>query len=100
MQTLRDVTDQPYRLGGDEAAAILPGISLADAKTLAEDIRSKVATKFVDKVLPDGKTPTVSIGVGTVTARLEPDDFHRRADAIAYRAKQTRNTVEAELLNP
>lgn len=46
-ETLRDVVrpHEAYRLGGDEAGAVLPGVSLDVAKKLGEDIRAAVEAR-------------------------------------------------------
>jgi diguanylate cyclase (GGDEF)-like protein len=85
---LREV-DVFGRLGGEEFAALLPHSGLAQARTVAERIRSAVCTE----PFMDGKTKiqtTVSIGVQTMIAE-EDERFSsllRRADNELYQAKQ------------
>jgi diguanylate cyclase (GGDEF)-like protein len=98
-EALRDIVrpHDAYRLGGDEAGAILPGISLADAEKLAEEIRRAVETRPWPN-LPIQTRPTVSVGVGTFTSAtwIEPEALYEVVDRIRGRAKEVRNKVVAE----
>jgi diguanylate cyclase (GGDEF)-like protein len=90
---------QAYRLGGDEAGAILPGVALDAAGDLAEKIRSKVEAQFKSTSLEGGHTPTVSIGVGVVQSRPPARSFAEEVDKILARAKQDKNRVEEQALD-
>ena len=67
-----------YRLGGDEAGAILPAVDKARAHKVAEDIRATVERTFADKKMDGGVTPTVTLAVGTATSSMGAEDFDRR----------------------
>jgi diguanylate cyclase len=97
-ETLRPV-DMAARFGGDEYAAILPGLSIAEAHAVAEKTRELVGRK----ILKDVKTGTpigrlsVSIGVTSYALSEQLDDLVRRADRALYVAKQAgRNRVAIE----
>ena len=82
--------DKVFRLGGEEFMALLYGTDVQNARRVAEELRSKIAslTPFPDHPI------TVSIGV----AALEPDEdstaWMKRSDENLYRAKsQGRNRV-------
>lgn len=85
------------RYGGEEFVVILPGVTLEDAMSNAERIRSAVqALNIVNAVdIPAGML-TVSIGVAcrVPTAHDSPASLLRAADAALYEAKhQGRNRV-------
>jgi diguanylate cyclase (GGDEF)-like protein len=89
---------EAYRLGGDEGAAMLPGIPLERATATAEEIRTTVARTFFDKWLSDGTSPTVSLGVGTTVEHLAGETFEGAVERLRECAKSTRNTVVAEMV--
>ncbi len=103
----RRAGDVSSRFGGEEFAMILPMTPAPDAAMLAESIRRAVATCGIDH--PDhprgGRRPlTVSIGVATMTSRLERPrmtamELLGAADEALYQAKQAgRNcTRQADL---
>ena len=77
------VTDQLYRIGGEEFVVLAEGDDLGMAATLAEDLR-----RLVEVGDPGpGIDVTISLGV----AELEPGETHRgwfrRADLALYEAK-------------
>jgi diguanylate cyclase len=83
------------RIGGEEFAIFLPGVSLEDAKKVAERVRKSIAkeTIYFEDI---SFNITASFGVTTL---LEDDhkldDLIRRADIALYRAKENgRNRVE------
>ena len=97
-ETLRPI-DTAARFGGDEYAAILPGLSIAEAHAVAEKTRELVGRK----ILKDVKTGTpigrlsVSIGVTSYALSEQLDDLVRRADRALYTAKEAgRNRVAVE----
>ena len=97
-EILRDVVrpNDAYRLGGDEAGAILPKVGLADAKKLGDEIRRAVEARAWPSL--EIKTrPTVSVGVGTYAAEgpIEPTALYQAVDRVQARAKDYRNRVEA-----
>jgi len=83
------------RLGGEEFAAILPGVDSAEALIAGEAVRDRFANSaaFVDG-LPVGAT--VSVGVASDSAITgDLNGLFRRADAALYVAKRAgRNRVE------
>jgi diguanylate cyclase (GGDEF)-like protein len=88
--------DLGYRLGGDEAGSLLPGVGLEEATRLAEEVRRGVLATFAEKQMPDGKTPTVSIGAGTSTARISGLAFEQAVERLRAKAKEARNAVVAD----
>jgi diguanylate cyclase (GGDEF)-like protein len=79
--------DLVYRLGGEEFLVLVPGADLAEAATLAENLRVAVAAK----PLTNGSEVTMSLGVSAST-RGEPFSYRvvfREADDALYEAKQT-----------
>jgi diguanylate cyclase (GGDEF)-like protein/PAS domain S-box-containing protein len=82
------------RVGGEEFAAILPSVGLADAMAVAERLRAHVE---LAPTLYDGHAIgcTVSIGVATMDDTLTGvDDLIKRADQALYAAKRLgRNQV-------
>lgn len=95
-EELRDVVrpNEAYRLGGDEAGAILPGVSLEAASKIAEDLRRAVEMRpWPDLAIQT--RPTVSVGVGTVTDALDAENLYVAVDLIRGRAKAHRNRVVA-----
>jgi len=87
--------DTAYRLGGDEAGALLPGMSLDRAKAIAVEVCGSVHRAFADRKMPNGFTPTVSIGVGAATARLQGIEFENYVEELRAEAKKQRNIVIA-----
>ncbi|MDH2435990.1 diguanylate cyclase [Pokkaliibacter sp. MBI-7] len=87
------------RLGGEEFAVMLPGISREGAAMVAERLRSMVAEHRFAGV--DGKLlkATVSIGVGYLPAKqhIERERLLVRADEALYLAKNRgRNQVQIQ----
>jgi diguanylate cyclase (GGDEF)-like protein len=95
-ETLRDVVrpNEAYRLGGDEAGAILPGVSLDVAKKLGEDIRAAVEARPWPGLIIHTK-PTVSVGVGTYVKEgpIEAEALYVAVDRVRATAKAERNKV-------
>jgi diguanylate cyclase len=84
------------RYGGEELAVVLPGTSLADAITIAEQIRAAIEAKKVIKKSTGESLGqiTVSIGVAQFVAGESIQEFVGRADRHLYMAKQSgRNRV-------
>jgi diguanylate cyclase (GGDEF)-like protein len=88
-------TDQIARFGGDEFAALLPEVPLADALRTAERVRLAIGgSGSGDARICDHPPITVSIGVAQTTERDSLESLIHRADAALYRAKlRGRNQV-------
>lgn len=88
------VPDLVARLGGDRFAVLLPGVPLARAVDLADELRRAAALLPVDGLLP-GEVG-ISAGVAEAAgADAYPLELLSRADEQLYRAKITRNAVGA-----
>lgn len=72
-------TDMVARYGGEEFCMILPGVNLADAQVIMEEIRTQLAAE----------TPlTLSYGIALASNHVHPDKLLDAADRLMYRAKQ------------
>lgn len=95
---------EAYRLGGDEAGAILPEIEKDMACRMAEDIRTTVERTFKDKDLGGGTTPTVTLAVGTTIEEISGSEFYSQVDHLLTEKKDRgglRNTVHSLIVkNP
>ena len=82
------------RRGGEEFVLLMPATAAAQAKVIAERVRSSAADPPV--VVGDATIrQTVSIGVATWDGAESPDSLQARADEAMYFAKQRgRNRVE------
>ena len=94
LQNLRP-EDLIARYGGEEFFALLPGLDLAAAETVAERLREAISTT---KISLRGELAitslTISIGVATMAKQHQPDDLIHAADEALYRAKHGgRNSV-------
>jgi diguanylate cyclase len=89
----------PARYGGEELAIIMPETPLAEALTIAEQIRSVMETsrlKHNGSVDALGKV-TVSSGIAVRQPGDTPESLIDRADAALYRAKAAgRNRIVAQ----
>jgi len=85
-------TDVAGRYGGEEFLVLLPETDLADAKVVAEKIRSTVAQlRFETKEL----SITISAGIAEAQQGESFEAFINRADTNLYRAKRSgKNRVE------
>lgn len=85
------VSDNVYRLGGEEFALLLSGTNIEQGRATAEKLRELVA----GSPLAGGLAITASFGVAETDGRESPDEFFRRADEALYAAKAGgRNRVE------
>lgn len=91
--------DTAARFGGEEFVVVLPETALAEAQTVADQIRHSVETKKIVK-RSTGETLgsiTVSLGVAQFAPGEDIADLVNRADACLYAAKRAgRNRVLAE----
>ncbi len=79
------------RIGGEEFVWLLPSVSAACARKLAERLRQSVERGIEGSALPD---ITISIGLAQFAAGDDGDDLLARADAALYQAKESgRNQV-------
>lgn len=85
------------RLGGEEFAALLPGITLMEAARIAERLRGQVERLPLTNQRGEPLSVTISIGVGQLGHGTDEPAFEHalaRADEALYRAKaQGRNQV-------
>lgn len=91
-------SDVVARIGGEEFAVLLRDANAAEARRVAEEIRTKISSLQIPH-LPPGYQVSCSFGA---TASSPNQTFERllaRADALLYRAKRAgRNRVEGEHL--
>jgi diguanylate cyclase (GGDEF)-like protein len=82
--SVRRAGDCVARFGGEEFAVLLPGTSVTDALTVAENIRRKV-----ELWSEDPQVTTVSVGVASMMPSAGPDwsDLIAAADKALYAAK-------------
>lgn len=91
--------DVVARIGGEEFAILLPGTTLAGARSVAEQIRRAILDlNLPHEVSPVGRQVSASFGVASTEdpAILSPAHLIRASDAALYEAKRLgRNRVEA-----
>ncbi len=87
------MSDQLYRIGGEEFAVLLPQTDAAMAIDLANRIREAVAAQPI--VYREHEIAvTVSVGIARFASELGPSETLEAADAALYRAKaEGRNRV-------
>jgi diguanylate cyclase (GGDEF)-like protein len=94
-ENLRDV-DVVARYGGEEFAILLPETDAAEARHVAERLRTKAMNEFFTQA----GAVTITISIGVVTSLPNEEDlagFLHRADLALYSAKRLgRNRVEAD----
>jgi len=90
-KTLKRVTDEVARLGGEEFIVLLPETDSEGAKIIAEEIRENVeGLQIFNKGVNTSDFVTVSIGVSSVvpTKFIEKKEFIDYADKALYIAKK------------
>lgn len=79
------------RIGGEEFAIILKGVSILDAHKIGERIKNRVEeTEFPYQ----GKHLSVSVGISNMDTCKTTRELFQLADDALYRAKEKRNCVE------
>ncbi len=94
LQNLRP-EDLVARYGGEEFFALLPGLDLAAAESVAQRLREAISASEIcirtDQILPP---LTISIGIASMGEQDSPGDLINTADEALYRAKHAgRNKV-------
>jgi diguanylate cyclase (GGDEF)-like protein/PAS domain S-box-containing protein len=87
--------DRIYRYGGDEFAALLPGLGRAEARTVADRLEAAVAG-----LATGGPGPRVTISVGVATCPADGrtrDELVMNADAELYLEKAARRQSRSAL---
>ncbi|MDQ6779142.1 MAG: EAL domain-containing protein [Actinomycetota bacterium] len=80
------------RIGGDEFAVVLPGVTAGEAAVIAERLRVTIGEQ---RIGPSGRgRSTVSIGATLIDGTLEASDLLAVADRALYLAKHERDTFE------
>lgn len=96
--TIRRAGDLVARYGGEEFAVILPNTSGANARLLADQLRTEVAAlRIPHDASTTGPHVTISLGVASVVPKqgVAPATVVAAADRALYQAKRTgRNCVE------
>ncbi|MFA6120493.1 MAG: GGDEF domain-containing protein [Sideroxydans sp.] len=86
--------DLLVRYGGEEFAILLPDTEIAQAKSIAERLRTMVAANEICSGDLAFKI-TISIGIAPITQEGKLEDFFEQADRALYRAKELgRNRTE------
>lgn len=101
-QNIRE-SDMVFRYGGEEFVVLLPKTGVKGAKTIAEKIRSRVAsirTHLVNDIYADKEQRieiTVSLGLAELQKGDTAETWFNRADKALYQAKdEGRNKIVVE----
>ncbi len=87
--------DRVGRIGGEEFAILLPDTLLTGARSVAEDVRKRIANKSVAlRGKAESVSISVSVGIGCYQKGEGTEAFFQRCDQALYKAKQQgRNQV-------
>ncbi len=82
--------DTPARYGGEEFAVVLPNTDIVNAEKLADQLRTSVKSKKLQRKSTgeDLGNVTISIGVAQYKPGEPVEDFVHRADTCLYAAKR------------
>jgi len=75
--------DLPFRYGGEEFVILFPNTPLNNAKKIIERVRKNIE----EKVKINGKSVTISGGIGEYIGEKNINDFFRKIDEALYKAK-------------
>ena len=90
---------KPARYGGEEFAIVMPRVDLSQAVTLAETVRTTVASKRIRRKLTGEDFGNITMSIGAAQLKLgEPiADLIQWANECLYHAKNAgRNQVATE----
>ncbi len=98
VSTARRAGDVVARYGGEEFAVVLPGTSAANARLVADQLRTDVAAlRIPHDASTTGPHVTISLGVASIIPKVgvSPATLVAAADRALYQAKRSgRNCVE------
>lgn len=86
-----DTIITPFRYGGDEFCILFRDIDMTDAKSICEDIQSKV-NSLVFEDYPKLKL-TASFGLAAISDQVDTVRLFIHADRALYEAKKIRNAI-------
>lgn len=81
--------DLVARLGGEEFAVLLAGLSVEHAQLVCERIRTRLGTVGVETASGSVIAATVSVGIAPLSVDSDPERIVAAADAALYRAKRS-----------
>jgi diguanylate cyclase (GGDEF)-like protein len=93
--TVEEVVRRPdscYRWGGDEFAILLPETALEDAERVGQRLEAAVRRTAWG---PEGHAVSLSLGVATLEAGMEPDALVAEADRRLLASKPDANPAPA-----
>jgi len=91
--------DVVARIGGDEFAVMAASLTLAQAEGRFAGI-ARAVQEACQALVPEGPTPSISIGVAECSAGDTMRSLHERADSALYAAKRTGKGRVATKLAP
>ncbi|MDV7341646.1 diguanylate cyclase [Terasakiella sp. A23] len=96
LSCLKRPNDYAFRIGGEEFAVILSGLSVSDSNDFLNGIREAVAGLHImheDSDVSDHLTISIGAYVMNADQRLSEEQFYSMADKALYMAKGKRNSV-------